>query len=96
MTYDEFREYLDDLVNFRNTGEYHEPFLRAVPLPVSERGSEAGDAVKTQYATGGYVSSDRDRRRYVSSGCVVRTLRDESAHWVHTVNSQEKESAQED
>ena len=91
MTYGEFWEYLSDLVNFRTTGEYHEPDIRAVSLSPLRRGSEAGHEVKTQFSAGGYIPSFRNDRRVYGGGCYYQEPREPLPVGTDSLNSQEEE-----
>jgi hypothetical protein len=66
MGLSEWIAYLDTLVEFR-TRRYDDGYegrhVRSVPLSISGRDGEAGNEVKVEFASGGYVSSPRNHKR---------------------------------
>lgn len=95
MGYNEFIKYIDDLVNFRTSGDdYHERDIRAVPLSVSGGRGEAGNEVKVVRAQGGYVSKNGTLFRDHEVVCYAPWNSVQGGPKPHPVNSQEEESEQ--
>jgi len=97
MGYNDFIEYISDLIKFQTSGDnndYTGRHVRDVPLPVSGRRGEAGDEVKTQFASGGYVPEDRVVRWNRDDGYIIprALLRDLSEP--HPIRIQKEEPDQ--
>jgi hypothetical protein len=95
MGYNEFIKYINDLINFRTSGDdYHERDIRAVPLSVSGGRGEAGNEVKVTFAQGGYVSKDGTLFGAYEVDCYVpwELVRDKHARY--SIDKQEEEPEQ--
>jgi len=93
MGHDEWVEYLDTLIEFRTRREdgYQGRHVRAVSLPVSGRGSQAGNEAETKFASGGYVPENRNHRWTITDGCIASGQNYTSAYFFHSFNSPQEE-----
>ena len=96
MGYNEFIEYLTDLINFRTTGEQNDNYqgrhVRAVPLPVQGRGSEAGNEDSLEFSEGSNVSQTRDDSRKDSNDLPVQGESEVLLSWRYAMYFKEEES----
>lgn len=92
MGYNEFIEYLDDLIKFRTSGDPDERDIRDIPLQLSGRGSEARNEVKVMHTQGGYVSENGAFFRPYEVDCYVPWESVYGPGGEHSRDSQEEES----